>query len=68
MIPLGRFSYTKLPQGLIVASDLFKAKIVEIFGHLAEVIIYIDNILLFTKTKIWQFSMYIAGIRTDTEK
>ena len=52
MIPLGRFSYTKLPQGLIVASDLFKAKIVEIFGHLAEVIIYIDNILLFTKTKI----------------
>ena len=50
ILPWGRYSYTKLPQGLMVTSDIFQAKMVEIFGHLSKVIVYIDNILLFTKS------------------
>ena len=33
----------------MVSSNSFQAKMVKIFGHLAEVIVYIDSILLFMK-------------------
>ena len=49
MLPWGRYAYARLPQGLMPSSDIFQAKMTQIFGSFEDVIVYIDNILVFTK-------------------
>jgi len=49
ILPWGRYAYRCLPQGLMPASDIFQSKMVEIFGTFDDIIVYIDNIILFTK-------------------
>jgi len=48
ILPWGRYTYRCMPQGLMPASDIFQSKMVEIFGSFEDVIVYIDNIILFT--------------------
>ena len=49
VLPWGRYCYARLPQGLMVSSDIFQARMMDIFGAFEDVIVYIDNIILFTK-------------------
>ena len=50
VLPWGKRSYTRMPMGLMVASDIFQQRMQSIFHPLLDsIIIYIDNILLFTK-------------------
>ena len=48
ILPWGRYAYRCMPHGLMPASDIFQSKMVEIFGSFEDVIVYIDNIVLFT--------------------
>ena len=44
-----RYAYARLPQGLMPSSDIFQSKMMHIFGPFDDIIVYIDNIILFTK-------------------
>jgi hypothetical protein len=49
VLPWGHYVYKRLPQGLMVSSDIFQRRMVDLFGHMEDIIVYIDNIILFTK-------------------
>jgi len=49
ILPWGRYAYARLPQGLMPSSDIFQGRMMELFGSFPDVIVYIDNILLFAK-------------------
>lgn len=49
VLPWGRYSYARLPQGLMPSSDIFQSYMMDIFGAFEDIIVYIDNIILFTK-------------------
>ncbi len=49
VLPWGHAVYKRLPQGLMVSSDIFQRRMVQLFGHMEDVLVYIDNIILFTK-------------------
>jgi Reverse transcriptase (RNA-dependent DNA polymerase) len=49
-LPWGHYVYLRLPQGLMISSDIFQRCMTEIFRHMEDVIVYIDNIILFTKS------------------
>ena len=46
---MGKYSYTHLPQGLMPSSDIFQSFMSDIFQDFSDVLVYINNILLFTK-------------------
>ena len=48
-LPWARYAYRCMPQGLMPTSDIFQSKMIEIFGTFDDIIVYIDNIILFTK-------------------
>ena len=64
VLPWGRYSYARLPQGLMVSSDIFQSKMQEIFGKFEDVICYIDNILIYTKGT---FHEHISRLRDVLE-
>ena len=49
ILPWGVYSYARLPQGLMVSSDIFQRRMSIIFSSFEDVVIYIDNIILYTK-------------------
>ena len=49
ILPWGKYSYARLPQGLMPSSDIFQSYMMKIFGDFEDIIVYIDNIILFTK-------------------
>ena len=49
VLPWGKYSYTRLPQGLMPSSDILQSFMSDIFHDFSDVLVYIDNILLFTK-------------------
>ena len=49
ILPWGNYAYRCLPQGCVVASDVFQYKMIMIFSNFEDIIVYIDNILLYTK-------------------
>jgi len=49
VLPWGRYSYARLPQGLMPSSDIFQSYMMSIFSEFEDIIVYIDNIILFTK-------------------
>jgi Reverse transcriptase (RNA-dependent DNA polymerase) len=51
-LPWGHHVYLRLPQGLMISSDIFQCRMTELFGHMEDVIVYIDNIILFTKRSV----------------
>ena len=48
-IELGRFRYTILPFGVTVAGDVFQAKLYQCFGHLKNVVVIADEIMIMGK-------------------
>ena len=48
-MPWGKYAYLRLPMGLSVAPDVFQHKMDEILGDLPFVLVYIDDVLIFTK-------------------
>jgi hypothetical protein len=49
VLPWGRYVYNRLPQGCMPSSDIFQGHMSRIFYDFEDVIVYIDNIILFTK-------------------
>ena len=49
VLPWGCYSYDCLPQGLKPSSDIFQGYMSTVFDGFEDVIVYIDNIILFTK-------------------
>jgi Reverse transcriptase (RNA-dependent DNA polymerase) len=47
--PWGHYVHLHLLQGLVISSDIFQRHMTELFGHMEDVIVYTDNIILFTK-------------------
>jgi RNase H-like domain found in reverse transcriptase/Reverse transcriptase (RNA-dependent DNA polymerase) len=50
ILPWGRYVYNRLPQGCTPSSDIFQGHMVKTFYDFEDVIVYIDNIILFTKS------------------
>ena len=46
---LGRFTYTVMPFGATVAGDVFQCKLDQCFGHLKNVIVIADDIMIVGK-------------------
>ena len=46
---IGRFRYTVMPFGLIVAGDVFQCKLDQCFGDLKNVIVIADDIMIVGK-------------------
>ena len=44
------YCYRHLAQGLMISSDIFQQRISSIFSRLDDVIVYVDNIFLYTKS------------------
>ncbi len=49
ILPWGHYVYARLPQGCKPSSDIFQCHMAMIFGDFEDVVVFIDNILLFTK-------------------
>ena len=47
--PWGKFRYKRLPQGCCISSDIFQATMAQLFAHINEVEVFIDDIGIFTK-------------------
>ena len=52
IFPWGKYQYERLPMGLSVSPDIFQHKMDELLGDLPYVLIYIDDILIFTKGNV----------------
>ena len=46
---LGRFRYTVMPFGVTVAGDVFQYKLDQCFGHIKNVIVIADDIMIVGK-------------------
>jgi transposase InsO family protein len=49
ILPWGKYSYVRLPMGLSVSPDIYQEKMASLFEDMAEVKVYIDDILIITK-------------------
>ena len=49
VLPWGRYAYARLPQGLKPLSDIFQGYMAQVFDGFEDIIVYIDNIILFIK-------------------
>ena len=49
---LGRFRYTAMPFGATVAGDVFQCKLDQCFGHIKNVIVIADDIMIVGKNRI----------------
>ena len=49
VLPWGRYVYLRLPQGCCPSSDIFQGHMTTIFAECEDVLVFIDNILLYTK-------------------
>ena len=61
----GRYSYARLQQGLMPSSDIFQAKMMEIFGSFDDILVYIDNIILYTRQ---DFMHHVQRLRMVLDK
>ena len=46
VLPWGFYQYNMLPMGIIVATDIFQARMNELLGDLPHVIVFLDDILI----------------------
>jgi hypothetical protein len=54
ILPWGRYVYAPLPKGCMPSSDIFQGHMTKTFYDFEDVIVYIDNIILFTKLSFHQ--------------
>ena len=50
ILPWGQYVYGRLPQGCKPSSDIFQHFMSQLFADFSDVICFIDNICLFTKS------------------
>ena len=50
-LPFGKFQYKRLPMGISTAPDEYQACMEKFFGDLSFVVVYLDDILIFSKTE-----------------
>jgi transposase InsO family protein len=62
VLPWGHYVYCRLPQGLMISSDIFQRRMTQLFGHMEDIIVYIDNIILFTKQSFHHHVQRIAMV------
>ena len=62
ILPWGRYVYDRLPQGCKPSSDIFQGHMVKTFYDFDDVIVYIDNILLFTKQDFKHHVQRLAAV------
>jgi hypothetical protein len=65
ILPWGRYVYARLPQGCMPSSDIFQGYVTKIFYDFEDVIVYIDNIILFNKTT---FHHHLQRLAFDLER
>ena len=61
VLPWGTYCYKRLPQGLMVSSDIFQRRMSPIFEEFEDVIVYVDNIILYTKS---EFNQHVKRLET----
>lgn len=61
----GKFRYNVLPMGLVISSDVFQSKIMELLGHIAGIRCYLDDVLGMTKGS---FDEHLEQLRQCFEK
>jgi len=44
--PWGIYEYLSMPMGMVIASDVFQARLASFSAHLSYVLVYIDNIAI----------------------
>ena len=49
ILPWGTYCYARMPQCFMISSDVFQEKMSQIFSTFDDIIIYVDNIILYTK-------------------
>jgi Reverse transcriptase (RNA-dependent DNA polymerase) len=49
VLPWGKYKYLRLPMGRSVSPDIYQEKMSNLFVHMPEVVVYIDDILVITK-------------------
>ncbi|XP_065192543.1 uncharacterized protein K02A2.6-like [Sycon ciliatum] len=50
MTPFGRFHFNRLPFGITSAPEVFQRRLLEIVGHIPNVVVFMDDILVFGAT------------------
>jgi Reverse transcriptase (RNA-dependent DNA polymerase) len=69
VLPWGQYVYNRLPQGCMPSSDIFQGFMSKIFYDFDDVIVYIDNIILFTTKSfdhhLTRLSSVLARIKTQ---
>ena len=46
VLPWGFYQYNMLPMGVVVATDIFQARLGDLLGDLQYVVVYLDDILI----------------------
>jgi Reverse transcriptase (RNA-dependent DNA polymerase) len=63
ILPWGRYVYEQLPQGCMPSSDIFQGHMSKVFYDFEDVIVYIDNIILFTKSTFEHHLQLLSSVR-----
>ena len=50
ILPWGKYQYMKMPMGLSISADVFQREMTKLFKGLEYVIVYIDDVLVVTKS------------------
>lgn len=48
--PFGRYRFLRLPFGINAAPEIFHAEMIKLFGHISNLIIYIDDFLIYSSS------------------
>jgi hypothetical protein len=59
-LPWGRYVYAHLPKVCMPSSDIFQGHKTKIFYDFEDIIVYKDNIILFTKTTFYHHLQHLA--------
>ena len=62
VLPWGTICYKRLPQGLMVSSDIFQRRMSHIFEDFDDVIVYIDNIILYTMSTFEHHAKRLSAV------
>jgi Reverse transcriptase (RNA-dependent DNA polymerase)/RNase H-like domain found in reverse transcriptase len=62
VVPWGLYEYDRLPQGLSLSADVLMARMQALLGHLPFVLVYFDDILIFTKGSVAQHIFHINNV------
>jgi transposase InsO family protein len=65
VLPWGKYCYRRLPMGLLVSPDVFQSRMNQILGDLPFVIVWIDDILVFSQGS---FDEHIEHLRVVFER